>query len=503
MEIKIWSYNLYKKEISNQVNEIKENEADILFLQESSLKILSKIENYEGILINSHCYYTCLAIKKELNPILIKSIKYRGNIIVHINIKGHEVVLVNVHLSAGENNKKIRKIEINKIIKILEENKLNEYPIILAGDTNMRDDENKIIEKIELIDVYMEEENELNYKTYPNNNCINKKIEIKNEIERRYDRIYIRNCEYKNLKIKPNKNSDHLIVETLIKLKNKKENICNRCKNKNIDIDIFETFNNIKHKIKCDKCDEKIEIINYYNCFECYKNQNEENEEIKLCDICEMRKEEDEIKKKENEKRISEYKKKYKKEDMNLHTENGKYIILDIETNGGGFNLAILQIYYEIYDEKMKLLIKKNIFINDGTNYNDYYLKLNKEIIENIGIDPKKAYKIIIKDINSCEIIIGHNVESFDIAKLKIKINEYTHKKLKTYIKYYDLKDTKKILNLKDKLGRLKMPKLKEIHEYLYPEKKIDDNQLHDAEYDVKITMECYIKIQELFNLFN
>ena len=59
MEIKIWSYNLYKKEISNQVNEIKENEADILFLQESSLKILSKIEYYEGILINSHCYYTC------------------------------------------------------------------------------------------------------------------------------------------------------------------------------------------------------------------------------------------------------------------------------------------------------------------------------------------------------------------------------------------------------------------------------------------------------------
>ena len=76
-------------------------------------------------------------------------------------------------------------------------------------------------------------------------------------------------------------------------------------------------------------------------------------------------------------------------------------------------------------------------------------------------------------------------------------MKKYINGKIKESITKYDLKNTKKILNLKDKLGRLKMPKLVEIYKYLYPSNNIDESKIHDAEYDVKITRDCFIKIKE------
>ena len=93
---------------------------------------------------------------------------------------------------------------------------------------------------------------------------------------------------------------------------------------------------------------------------------------------------------------------------------------MDIEIDGIN---NILQIAYNMYDNKNNLIHSKEIYIYDGKYSKPYFAGTinEKDIIEK-GISPENASNIITNDLNNTNIIIGHNIKSFDLRSInKIK----------------------------------------------------------------------------------
>lgn len=164
-------------------------------------------------------------------------------------------------------------------------------------------------------------------------------------------------------------------------------------------------------------------------------------------------------------------------------------LIVDIETNA---NKNILQVAYKMYTNDMILIYEKNIYINDGVNYVFFYPNITKEELIRIGLKPEVAFNIICNDLNNTGTIIGHNVISFDLKYLNMNFNKY-NLNLKNDNVYDTMLVSKNIVNAKDKNGRIKYPKLKELYMFLC-NKEVDENE-HTALYDVEITYKCYVKL--------
>ena len=111
------------------------------------------------------------------------------------------------------------------------------------------------------------------------------------------------------------------------------------------------------------------------------------------------------------------------------------------------------------------------------------------------GVSPEMASKIITEDINNCSVVVGHNIKNFDIPTIEKYISQFNFQ-LKSDLKYFDTQNwSKNIIKCEDSLGRIKNPKLSELHEYLFKTDNINDSKLHDATYDVRITSKCFEKI--------
>lgn len=220
MKLNILAYNLYCGEDEEQINFIKENNYDILFLSETSNDINNKLNKYIGDKIESHCGFTYLGVNKNLNVELLNIFKSTGIVIFHIKINemvnvNNELVLCSIHLAPYKRNAKIRNIQIFKIHEILEDLKVLHLPIIIGGDTNMTDMEDEVINEYNFTDVYLSNQDEYNYLTYPNryfNGNSYKNINFISPTDFRYDRFFIKNCEATDFNTHPNNNSDHLAI---------------------------------------------------------------------------------------------------------------------------------------------------------------------------------------------------------------------------------------------------------------------------------------------------
>jgi len=175
-----------------------------------------------------------------------------------------------------------------------------------------------------------------------------------------------------------------------------------------------------------------------------------------------------------------------------------KYMVLDIETDAY-FN--ILQVAYDIYNEKDKLIKEINILINDGIHYTPFYNTITKEEIIKEGITPKEASKIITDDINRTKCIIGHNIIAFDLKRINI-LNDKFGNKIKNDL---EMKDTmllsKNIVRSLNKNGQIKYSKLGEMADFLLKNTQIDNSKYHDAKYDIMITYECYKILRDKYKL--
>jgi hypothetical protein len=179
-------------------------------------------------------------------------------------------------------------------------------------------------------------------------------------------------------------------------------------------------------------------------------------------------------------------------------------IVLDIETDG---KCHIVQIAYSIYDKNMNKIKSKNMLINNGKYIIDYYKKFNYSTINREGLQPINALKILQEDMNECNYIIGHNICS-DIGciqKFAIKNNfdfDIVAKITGDFQIIDTMKVSKQLLDLKDKNGRLKNPKLSELYSFLH-NNNIDENKQHSADYDIETTLECVVSLIKLDVIMN
>ena len=171
-------------------------------------------------------------------------------------------------------------------------------------------------------------------------------------------------------------------------------------------------------------------------------------------------------------------------------------IVLDIETDKY-FN--ILQVAYNMYDSNNNLIISKDFYIYDGIHSKPFFPTINEEDIIKYGISKKEASDIITKDINNTLIIIGHNIKSFDLIHIN-KLNDKFNNKIKDTLIIHDtMISSKNIIQAKNKIGKLKYPKLDEMLMFLC-NKSVDN--YHNALGDINATFDCYKILCDKYKCF-
>ena len=171
-------------------------------------------------------------------------------------------------------------------------------------------------------------------------------------------------------------------------------------------------------------------------------------------------------------------------------------IVLDIETDKY-FN--ILQVAYNMYDSNNNLIISKDFYIYDGIHSKPFFPTINEEDIIKYGISKKEASDIITKDINNTLIIIGHNIKSFDLIHINKLNNNFNNKIKDTLIIHDTMISSKNIIQAKNKIGKLKYPKLDEMLMFLC-NKSVDN--YHTALGDINATFDCYKILCDKYNCF-
>ena len=171
-------------------------------------------------------------------------------------------------------------------------------------------------------------------------------------------------------------------------------------------------------------------------------------------------------------------------------------IVLDIETNGRD---NILQIAYNMYDKNNNIIMSKDFYIYDGIHSTPYYPTINESEIIQKGISEKNASDIITLDINNTDIIIGHNIKTFDLRCIN-KLNTKCNNKLKDNLIIHDtMISSRNIVNAKNIKGHLKNPTLEELMRFTC-NKSVKN--YHNAIGDVNATFECYKILCDKYECF-
>ena len=171
--------------------------------------------------------------------------------------------------------------------------------------------------------------------------------------------------------------------------------------------------------------------------------------------------------------------------------ENRKNIIV-LDTETSGFYNDVLQLAYVICDTKGKIIKTVNNFVKnripsiESTKIHG----ITKEKIKAEGIDFHKIIEELCKDLDTCEIIVGHNVQ-FDLNTLQNDIRTYgIHIVDNNGKNKINIFDSVKIIDTLT-LAKKKI-KLEQLYFELFHKKF---NGAHDALNDVIATKDCYFNL--------
>jgi DNA polymerase-3 subunit alpha len=182
------------------------------------------------------------------------------------------------------------------------------------------------------------------------------------------------------------------------------------------------------------------------------------------------------------------------------------YLIFDTETTGIPRNKTapltdldnwprLVQIAWQLHDNRGKLISQQNYIIKpDG-----FDIPYKAEQIHGVstkralaeGHDLKKVFELFTNDLQKTSRLVGHNIE-FDINIIGA---EFIRQQIDTeYFLKLDNVDTgissTEFCQLSGGIGgKLKMPRLVELHEKLFGK---DFGDAHDAAYDVAATARCF-----------
>lgn len=220
--INVISYNIFtstkdKKygETHDQINHIFDSNYDAMFLQECSSDLETKIDLNENVSkylylkTTSHCGYTYLVISKRLIPKVLGVFAVNGIILAKINTIYGIIIFGSVHLEPFGNKQSVekRKQQVDQIEYWIKSNSYDIYPIIIGGDTNMRDHEDNNFSLLN--------DDTKNYHTYPNKTVkyddVRKFVETM-KYDFRFDRFLTLNATIIDLKIHESDESDHFAI---------------------------------------------------------------------------------------------------------------------------------------------------------------------------------------------------------------------------------------------------------------------------------------------------
>uniref|UniRef100_A0A6C0H570 Exonuclease domain-containing protein n=1 Tax=viral metagenome TaxID=1070528 RepID=A0A6C0H570_9ZZZZ len=138
--------------------------------------------------------------------------------------------------------------------------------------------------------------------------------------------------------------------------------------------------------------------------------------------------------------------------------------------------------------------------------------KITDEIVNEYGHNINKILEILIDDFYGVSLLVAHNIY-YDIKVVESELirykmetkNERKINRIETFIKdlnknkYCTLKETvKKYGRQKD--GKIKWLKLVELFKILF-NKKLDNEKMHNAYYDVMVCLCCYMLHEKKINL--
>lgn len=182
------------------------------------------------------------------------------------------------------------------------------------------------------------------------------------------------------------------------------------------------------------------------------------------------------------------------------------YLIFDTETTGVPHNYSapitdldnwprLVQLAWQLHDAKGKLLSRHNFIIRpDG-----FDIPFKAEQVHGIstrrameeGVDLKEAFGHFIRDLKETKQLVGHNIE-FDISIIGAEFirQTLTTEQFLNIARVDTGISSTEFCQLQGGIGgRLKMPRLTELHEKLFG-KPFED--AHDASYDVAATARCF-----------
>lgn len=204
-----------------------------------------------------------------------------------------------------------------------------------------------------------------------------------------------------------------------------------------------------------------------------------------------------------------------------------KILVFDTETTGlqeKGASIYdksrwpyIIQLSYILYDISNNSTIIKNNYIKldnsiviSQESFNIH--NISREILDSQGINIVDALKEFNAYLKLCDIVVGHNI-SFDKRLIfvecfrhnicqnftQFKNNQQIHKS-----EFCTMKNTTEFCKL-ERLGVSnkvynKQPKLSELYNLLFPNDSIP-NDLHNSLIDVAMTLRCYLKYTNNFDI--
>ena len=143
-------------------------------------------------------------------------------------------------------------------------------------------------------------------------------------------------------------------------------------------------------------------------------------------------------------------------------------IVLVIETDGLNH---ILQIAYNMYDQANNLIQSKDFYVYDGIHSKPFYPTIKEEDIISQGISPSDASNIVTQDINNTNILIGHNINSFDLLNILKTYNNLSFDFIVNYILNEKYQQNRKEKNITiDTVANYQphlVPKIKELLEQI------------------------------------
>lgn len=177
------------------------------------------------------------------------------------------------------------------------------------------------------------------------------------------------------------------------------------------------------------------------------------------------------------------------------------YMVLDTETTGLNIYYDdILQLAYNIYDEKYDIIKQVNMYTKNEfcAIQNSFIHGIDDKVILEKGIKFNDAMDIFIKDLHEAKFVIGHNIK-FDLSMIESNMFKYKYN-------YIDIFKTKNVLCTKKigfgiyrtSEGKRKIPSLMELYVFLFKEKF---EGAHNAVYDVDACARCFFLIENRKNV--